>query len=477
MRRQAALLLDLPQEPQGWLHLRPRHSVSQRLDPRAEARELIRSTRAADSEENLEVKARKRLAREQKARYKALGINPPPKLNVGRRGWERTIRFEEQKLRGIPEKKKHEDQAKTGDSSTEEWSPEGFSTSTWRIGDVVRQAAYEASTPETLARFEPVEQPTMPLLPPPPPPFVASGVPQALPTYAFPPPLKQFSGPIPAYSPYPLTPPMDDDFQPIQTIDGNNALGLFSPPVSTANVSDWITRAHATAHTMPPVYATARVPSLNPPRAAAFQPAPKPIAPHFPPQPDPLAYVPQAQQVACVRPPPIPYPSPQTSHKLLPVALPPAPVPAMPEPVRLYAPNPLRPAATCSFIARIGTTPPPPPPQAHEASPTPKYAQQAMRFQPGPQREVPGGGESPAAAYASHDQHTIVQAGRYAEDSQASFIAPAVTHSSSWQGAQHASATGPNPTASVSTAYNLHDTWPLYGSHAHSTPEVYSHVW
>jgi hypothetical protein len=36
-------------------------------------------------EENLEVKARKRLAREQKAQYKALGIDPPPKLNVGRK--------------------------------------------------------------------------------------------------------------------------------------------------------------------------------------------------------------------------------------------------------------------------------------------------------------------------------------------------------------------------------------------------------
>ncbi|GAA6014947.1 hypothetical protein JCM8202_004828 [Rhodotorula sphaerocarpa] len=424
-------------------------------------------------EENLEVKAKKRLAREQKAHYKALGIEPPPKLTVGRRRWEQNIRFEQQKLRGVSQSKE-QDGAELGDQQAAAammGSPAGFSTSTWRIGDVVRQIAYSApaTTQEASGYFASNQTTSMP----PRGPYFNSAS-QAPMAYSFPP-MKPFSGPLPAYSPYPLTPPMEPG-QTSPMLDGNNALGLFSPPAVAGVAHDWIAQAHAAAAAMPTVLASARVPSLRLQRGATFQPAPKPLA-QVPAQPEPLAFVPSSQPAqACS----VPYPSPVTSARLLPTSLPSSQSYFGP-PVPLYAPNPTRPAATCDLIARIGASPPPQQSQTCEAGVKAKKEASMpahSRTSPPPSSLGPAADASTttSGAVAGFPSSTSTSGPAYASpaDDSTMSIATAVPMlpSTSWSGSEH------TPLMRSAPASYAADNWPLSEPHAHSTPEVYSQaVW
>ena len=411
--------------------------------------------RADRREENLEVKARKRLAREQKAQYKALGIEPPPKLNAGRRRWEHNIRFEQQKLRGVS--MPQQQQPARASEPVVAPSPQGFSstttTTTWRLGDSIQGPTPQSApvaTEERRGYFDAHLEPA-----------TRSGPPQAPLSYAFPP-VKPVCGPMPAYSPYPLTPPMDE-YQPGPRLDGNNALGLFSPPEPYGNGphSPWLSPSPVAA----PVFATSRVPSLRLQRSVAFQPAPKPLH-HVPPPPEPLSFVPSPRQV-------VPYPSPQMSTQFLPLALP-ATAPLLPPPAPLYAPDPARPAATCDFIPRVAATPPlserersspPPPPQQEQEDP---LSASASLLSGGPSVSMPLSVLAQAEYPQTDFGHSAVSAAATTSYEAPAVSAPTMFPSTSWSGSLYM----PNarhPSASYPT-----DSWLVEDTHAHSTPELYS---
>lgn len=414
--------------------------------------------RSADHrEENLEVKARKRLAREQKAQYKALGIDPPPKLNVGRRRWEHNIRFEQQKLRGasMPQQQQQQQQPARSSEPVVASPPQGFSTTTtttttWRLGDSIQgptPLSAPVATEERRGYFEHLE------------PATRSEQPQAPLSYTFPP-VKPLCGPMPAYSPYPLTPPMDE-YQPGPRLDGNNALGLFSPPEPYGNNSPWLSPSPTA-----PVFATSRVPSLRLQRSVAFRPAPKPLQ-HVPPPPEPLPFVPSPLQV-------VPYPSPQMSTQFLPLALP-SSAPLLPPPAPLYAPDPLRPAATCDFIPRVAATPPLSerercsPPQQHEQEDP--LSTSTSLLSGGPSISMPlsilAQAEYPQTDFG-HSAAAVADASPYGEVPAVS-AAPTMFPSTSWSGSLYM----PNARHPAAASYAT-ESWLVEERHAHSTPELYS---
>ncbi|GAA5981314.1 hypothetical protein JCM10908_004065 [Rhodotorula pacifica] len=412
-------------------------------------------------EENLEVKARKRFAREQKAQYKALGIEPPTKLNVGRRRWEHNIRFEQQKLRGVAPVV----QQQSPPPDLAACSPEGFNTSSWRFGGVGRAAiphTVPVAVEERCGYFEQPERILMSSSPV----GRLDAQPQAPTTYTFPP-VKPLSGPMPAYTPYPLTPPMDE-YQPAPRLDGNNALGLFSPTEPYSH-SPWMPSG---AVTSPPVFATSRVPSLRLQRSANFQPVPKPLT-SVPPQPEPLQFVPAPPrpqpQPLQQQPQLVPYPSPNLSSRLLPVGLPASTTsPLLPPPAPLYAPNPTRPATTCDSVPQVAVTPPlserdhsQPPFEQHDAS---SFAHSYGT--------LAGASTAPTTTvltqteFAQSDAHL---AGLYEPASTATASAPPMFLSTSWNGSLY------TPNARHVASYQV-EPWQVAETHAHSTPELYSHT-
>ncbi|GAA5883992.1 hypothetical protein JCM3774_004571 [Rhodotorula dairenensis] len=420
-------------------------------------------------EENSEVKARKRLAREQKAQYKALGIEPPPKLHVGRRRWEHTIRFEQQKLRGVTV------QPPTTASEAGPYSPESYSTSTWRLGDVIRPTVPQSAPVATQERRGYFERPELARASATYPGTTVEAVaaPAPVPSYAFPP-----VKPMPAYSPYPLTPPMDE-YQPEPRLDGTNALGLFSPPAAYHNGSPWLSPAAGTAPA--PVFATSRVPSLRLQRSANFQPVPKPLT-YVPAQPEPLALVASPRDV-------VPYPSPQASAQFLPIALPSPGSLAPPAPAPLYAADSTRPPATCDFIPRVGATPPR---SERELSLPPSREQEnlgviatATPFLPVPESGTEMMDTAPMpisilaqAAYPQKDLQlaTVASTAMSCETpAPPTAVAPSMFPSTSWNDGSPFMSTA-RPAAAYAS-----DCW-LGGSgdgggidtHAHSTPELYS---
>lgn len=416
--------------------------------------------RADRREENLEVKARKRLAREQKAQYKALGIEPPPKLNAGRRRWEHNIRFEQQKLRGVSMPQQQQPAGASEPVVTP--SPQGFgtkTTTTWRLGDSIQGPTPQSApvaTEERRGYFEHFE------------PATRSGQPQAPLSYAFPP-VKPVCGPMPAYSPYPLTPPMDE-YQPGPRLDGNNALGLFSPPepYGNGNNSPWFSPSPTAAAA--PVFATSRVPSLRLQRSVAFQPAPKPLH-HVPASPESLSFVPSPRQV-------VPYPSPQMSTQFLPVPLPvglSVNSPLLPPPAPLYAPDPTRPAATCDFVPRVAATPPlsererssPPPEQEDDPLTTNASLLSAASV------NMPLSVLAQAAYPQTDFGHSVAAATAAATTSYEApaVSAPTMFPSTSWSGSLYM----PNARhPSAAAASYPTESWLVDDTHAHSTPELYS---
>ncbi|GAA5880611.1 hypothetical protein JCM3774_004751 [Rhodotorula dairenensis] len=327
-------------------------------------------------EENLQAKAKKRAAREHKAKYAALGLDPPPTMNTGRRRWEYTIRFQQQKLHGRNGSgsgggsNAAEQEGEAGPSSAElaEYSPEGFSTSSWRIGDVVRQAAAHPAntvTPAEQRREYYSEQAQQqdppcwagsplqkhagsPQWPPPP-------VPGPLPYSA--PPVMRPSGPVLAYTPYPLTPPMDEQQSDKGSPAANGSVGATAPAAAGglglyASERSWMLRPTVSGTGPVPVASGSQFSSWQSQRTVTIQRAPKAVV-HVPVKPAPLPFIPPRQQVA------VPYPSPHGPTHHFPMGLP-APVSVQPPPVPLYAPNPTRPARTCSFIKQVGSPPLPP---------------------------------------------------------------------------------------------------------------------
>lgn len=422
--------------------------------------------RCVCSEENFEVKARKRLAREQKAQYKALGIEPPPKLQAGRRRWEHNIRFEQQKLRGVTA------QQPCRASEPVVCAPERHAASTWRIGDVISPVVPQSAPVAAEERRGYFERPklgrtstTVHCEAP-----VEAGLQAPSSSYAFPP-----VKPMPAYSPYPLTPPMDE-YQPEPRLDGTNALGLFSPPAAYHHGSPWLSPAAGMASA--PVFATSRVPSLRLQRSANFQPIPKPLT-YVPAQPEPLAFVASSRDV-------VPYPSPQASVQFLPIALPSPgslapPLPSAP----LYAPDPTRPAATCDFIPRVAATPPrseretslAPPPMPREPESLDEVAMTSsyLSGREGGVQPVETDTAMPIsllaqAAYPQNDLYATTTAAAMACEAPTpgTSSAPAMFPSTSWNGSLFM------PSARSAASY-ASDGWlgPV-DTHAHSTPELYS---
>ncbi|GAA5988792.1 hypothetical protein JCM10908_006173 [Rhodotorula pacifica] len=439
-----------------------------------------RLKRAPIAEENLEAKARKRQAREQKAKYAALGSEPPPTMSNGRRRWEYIIRFQQHKLQSGG----NDVQPQAGAVPVElpDYSPEGFSTSTWRIGDVVRQvaAASAKATGNYYGEVKPLRQQQQQQNGAWPASSSSASVPlpdcgqqqQASALWSGIPPIRRLSGQAVAYSPYPMTPPMDD-FQPngrspIQR--GSDGLGLYGadqpwmlPPTATnagssplpiptsTEFSSWQSQRTVTVHRAPKPY----------PHAVSARPSPLPFIP-------PMTFqhpYPPSPQMAAVR---------QFGG-----AFPPA-VATQPPPVPLYAPNPTRPARTCSFIRQVNASPP----QQHSAA---MGGNDCAGDQPRRDSETSNGsgwslppppvapsGPAPSLILSPPDdpQQSLqpIPGSLSAPQNSPAVAAPPMLPSTSWTGSLY------TPVMRTVASFQGSDSWPTTssGGHAHSTPDLYS---
>lgn len=462
-------------------------------------------------EENLEAKARKRLAREQKAKYAALGIEPPPTLNTGRRRWEYNIRFQQQKLNNERRGSSSSSSATPGGQPSEpagapealgDYSPEGFSTSTWRVGDMVRQAAsHPAAVPtpaETRREYYGQVKPQGGE-------WAASTTTTMRAKYLDSQPGRRASGPVAAYSPYPLTPPMED-YHPGETAPalsvgasagagGNSGSGL---GMYAAEEGSWMLPPSMVngAGTSRPDPTGSHFSSWQSQRTITVQRVPKSLAQvqHVPVEPTPL--LPAL--------PPVhhhlhhhhhhhseggPYPtSPHgggssQQQQLFPTGLP-APVSVQPPPVPLYAPFPTRPARTCSFIQQVGS---PAPPSSETGSPHAPHTHAAPASSewclPPPVEPYPPAVQGPSLIlsppdhpqHAFHHQHHQHQHqhhydGAPQRDSPAISAAPMLP-STNWNGSLYAT-----PVMRQVGSFQG-DEWsgPSAGDQQpHSTPDLYS---
>jgi hypothetical protein len=316
---------------------------------------------------------------------------------------------------------------------------------------------------------------------------------------------RRASGPVAAYSPYPLTPPMED-YHPGEGASapsggagagGGSGLGMYAAeegswmlPPSTSNGGAGASRAdpsgsHFSSWQSQRTITVQRVPkSLAQVQHVPVKPAPllpllPPVHHHhhqhhhhrseegpYPPSPHGGGGSSQQQQ--------------QQQHSF-PTGLP-APVSVQPPPVPLYAPNPTRPARTCSFIQQVGS--PAPPSSSENGSPhAPPHAHAAPAASewclPPPVDPYPPAVQGPSLIlsppdYPQHVFHHQHQHQHHHHDGapprdSPAYSAPPLLPSTSWNGSLYTT-----PVMRQVGSFQG-DEWSASGpGPAHSTPDLYS---
>lgn len=294
------------------------------------------------------------------------------------------------------------------------------------------------------------------------------------------------SGPVAAYTPYPLTPPMDeqqaDEGAPVVNSDAEAAvagLGLY------ASERSWMLPSAATGIGAGAVSVASgsQFSSWQSQRTVTVQRAPKTVV-YVPVKATPLPFIPPRQQVA------VPYPSPHGPTQPSPTGLP-APVSVQPPPVPLYAPNPTRPARTCSFIQQVGSPPPPSAEiafaQARESEPTSSgllVSTGAPEWCLPPPVEPHSAAEhGPSLILSPPDHPQPILQGTAPRDSPA-VSAPCMMPSTSWTGSLYTPmlrSVASFPSDEWSSAYGAvihhhHAAAAAAAAPVHSTPDMYSHA-
>ena len=372
-----------------------------------------------------------------------------------------------------------------------DYSPEGFSTSTWRVGNMVRQAAsHPAAVPtraETRREYYGQVKPQGGEW--------AASTTTTRAKYLDSQPGRRASGPVAAYSPYPLTPPMED-YHPGEAAasgpsggagagGGGSGLGMYAAeegswmlPPSTSNGGAGASRAdpsgsHFSSWQSQRTITVQRVPkSLAQVQHVPVKPAP--LLPLLPP----LHHHHHQQQRHHTHSEGGPYPSPHGggSNQQFPTGLP-APVSVQPPPVPLYAPNPTRPARTCSFIQQVGS----PAPASSSENGTPHAAPASSDWcVPPPVEPYPPAVQGPSLIlsppdypqHVFHHQHQHQHQHHHHHDGprdSPAISAPPMLPTTSWNGSLYAT-----PVMRQVGSFQG-DEWSAGGGQQpHSTPDLYS---